>query len=66
MQILLEIPDSIVEHCKNELKLSDKKTRTLCKRYIESFAFESTYDALSGFEEWMEDNGQEELDEINS
>lgn len=65
MNILIKVPESVLQYCKNELKLSDRKVSMLYKSYIIHMTNQETHGAGDDFLEWFEVNGEEVLEEIN-
>lgn len=63
MNVLIKVPEGVLQYCKNKLKLSDKKISALYKSYIDFLTNQTTHQPLDGFVEWLEENGEEILEE---
>lgn len=64
MNVIIKVPDSVVQFCKNKLKLSDKKISALYKQYAEFTLNLTSHESLDGFSCWFDENGSEALEEL--
>lgn len=64
MNIIIKVPDSVLQYCKNQLKLSDKQISALYKFYIDFVTNQISHQPIDGFTEWFDENGTEALEEI--
>lgn len=64
MNVLIKVPESVLQYCKNELKLSDKKISALYKSYVDFVTNQTTHQPIDGFTEWFNENSEEALEEI--
>jgi len=64
MNVLIKVPEGVLQYCKNNLKLSDKKISALYKSYIDFVTNQETHQPIDGFTEWFDENGEEALEEI--
>ena len=61
MNILIEIPESIVEFCK-ERKFGLLKRKKLIKAYVETRLLQDDWDiAKDDFEQWLEEGGEDSI-----
>lgn len=66
MNIIIKVPNNVIAHCKNKLKLSDKTISKLYKSYINFVTDSDVHGGDDGFEMWFEENGEETLEELEN
>ena len=66
MNVLIKIPDSIVEKLKDEKDLSNKQVSCLFKGYIDSCLGVGSHFAYDEFLAWVEDEGEDCLSDFEA